>query len=109
MRSLFWADQCQDEVTKLAGVFDPPESYMFDRETAADSDIKEERLSELKELNKILKRSKECANNYVCEAAWNEDVHRPILLLALDSYIGVESRNVYAPWHAPFPISYITG
>jgi hypothetical protein len=96
MRPLFCANQCQDEVAKLAGDFDPLESYMFDRGTAADSDMKEERLDELKELNKILKRSRKCTENYVCEAAWNEDVHRPVLILALNSYIGVESQNVYA-------------
>jgi hypothetical protein len=83
-------------VANLAGNIGRPKSYMFDRETAADSDTKEERLDELKELKKILKLSRKCAKDHVCEAAWNEDVHRPILLLALDSCIGVESRNVYA-------------
>ena len=96
MRPLFWADQCQDEIAKLAGDFDILEPYMFDRGTTAGSDMKEERLNELRGLNTILKGSHECADDHVSEAAWNEDVHRPVLKLALKGYIGVKSRNVYA-------------
>ena len=69
---------------------------MFDRGTTSDSGMKEERLNELRQLNTILKDSYECMEDYVCEAAWNEDVHRPVLKLALKGYIGIESRNVYA-------------
>jgi hypothetical protein len=107
MKPLFWADQCQDEVAKLAGDLDPPEPYVFDRGTAADSEIKEERLDVLKELHRILKRSGKCAEDYVCEAAWNEGLHHPVPRLALESYIGIEPRNVYARQHVRFPISYI--
>jgi hypothetical protein len=108
MRPLFWADQCQDEVVALAGAFNPLTPHMFDQGTAAGSDTKEERLNELRELNQILKQSAECGDDYACEAAWNEDVHRPVLRLAVESYTGVKSRNVYARQHAPFPISYAT-
>jgi hypothetical protein len=69
---------------------------MFDRGTTSDSGMKEERLYELRQLDTILKDSHKCTGDYVCEAAWNEDVHRPVLKLALKGCTGIESRNLYA-------------
>ena len=69
---------------------------MFDRGTTSDSGMKEERLNELRQLDTILKDSLKCMEDYVCEAAWNEDVHRPVVKLALKSCTGIESQNVYA-------------
>jgi hypothetical protein len=68
---------------------------MFDGGATKDSPTKEELLSELKELGEIRKASSMCTKECLAEPAWNEEVHRPVLKLALESYDGVRYLNVY--------------
>jgi len=62
---------------------------------AEDTRTREQLLDELKELGEILERSRMCTANFFSEPAWNEEVHCPVLRLALKSYKTVVYRNVY--------------
>jgi hypothetical protein len=72
---------------------------MFDGGTAEDTRAREQLLRELENLGKVLMRSRKCLQDYFPEPAWNEAVHYPILELALESFAGVEYRNVYGRRH----------
>jgi len=69
--------------------------FMFDSATAEDTRTREELLYELNVLGKVLNKSRRCVQNRFAEPSWNENVHFPILELALESFAGVEYRNVY--------------
>jgi len=68
---------------------------MFDDGIAEELNTREQLLYELKELGQILDESRECAEGFSPEPAWNEAVHYPILRLALKSIAGVKCKNVY--------------
>ena len=67
--------------------------FMFDGGTTEST--KAQRLRELEELEEIRDASRMCALHFFAEAAWNEEVHYPVLKLALKSYGSVVYRNVY--------------
>jgi hypothetical protein len=67
--------------------------FMFDGGTAEGT--RAQRLRELEELDEIRDASRMCALHFFAEAAWNEEVHCPVLRLALKSYGSVVYRNVY--------------
>jgi len=67
--------------------------FMFDGGTAEGT--RAQRLRELEELDEIRDASRMCALHFFAEAAWNEEVHCPVLRLALKGYGSVVYRNVY--------------
>jgi hypothetical protein len=83
------ADQYQDEIVTAAGKAQL-RPFMFDG--GRENDTREQQLRELEEIQEA---SKLCAQEYSTEAVWNEEVHRPILKLALKRYKDVVYRNVY--------------
>jgi len=86
------ADRYQDEIVTAAGKAQL-RPFMFDG--GRENDTREQQLRELEELEEIQEASKLCAQEYSAEPVWNEEVHRPILNLALKIYEDVVYRNVY--------------
>jgi hypothetical protein len=93
----------------MIGNLEPLESHMFNKGTAEDSDMKTQRLDELKELDKIRVASRKCDLVGISEAAWNCEVHSRVLRLAVESFVDVEQHNVYGRWPILFPISCVNG